>query len=63
MNTLIVQMFGIFAPIVADIIKRRQEADPNAPPMTDAELKAEFEQNIDRYLGEGSAWRATHPDV
>jgi hypothetical protein len=61
MEQLILQLFGIFAPIVADVIKdHRKEAgvDP-----TFEQMQARFFGNIDKYLGEGSAWRAAHPNA
>lgn len=61
MGSLIVQLLGIFAPIIRDIQERHQTASPGAPPLTDAEVQVQFAANIDAYLTEGSAWRAAHP--
>lgn len=59
---LVGQLIGIFAPIVSDIIKKHQAANNGTTP-TDDEIKAEFLANVDLYLGEGSAWRAAHPNA
>lgn len=59
MTPLILQLFQIFGPIVADIIRKRQAAGGAMP--SDAEITAEFQANIQTYLDEGSAWSAAHP--
>lgn len=58
-DALIAELFGLFAPIVAEIIRRWREQHGVDP--TDAEITAEFHANTGLYLGEGSAWRAAHP--
>lgn len=63
MGTLIVQLMAIFAPIIRDIQEKHQAAHPGAPPLTDAQIEAEFAANVEKYLAEGSAWRLAHPDA
>lgn len=60
MNTLILGMFNILAPIVRQMIVDHQAANNGAMP-TDADMQAKFEGDIDRYVAEGAAWRAAHP--
>lgn len=60
MGPLIVQLFGIFAPIAAQMIQRYQTTHPGEIPTTE-QLLAEFNANIDTYLAEGAAWTAAHP--
>lgn len=59
---LIVGLFNVFAPIVKDIIEKHRAANDGADP-TEADIKAAFASNVDKYLAEGSAWRAAHPDA
>jgi hypothetical protein len=59
--TLLIDLFKVFGPIVADIIRRRQAAGDAHP--TDAQIAADFEVNIEKYLQEGASWRANHPDA
>lgn len=56
---LIVGLFNVFAPIVKDIIEKRKAAGDASP--TDAQITADFQANITKYLGEGAAWKASHP--
>lgn len=60
MGELIVQLVTAFTPIVTDIIKQHQATHNGAMP-TDAEISATFAANLDKYLGEGAGWLATHP--
>ena len=55
---LILQLFGVFAPIVRQVIEDRKAAGVAAP--TDEEIIATFNADADRYLGEGAAWTASH---
>lgn len=57
---LMFNLFKTFAPVVRDIIATHAAAHNGALP-TDAEMLAIFNSNIDKYLSEGAAWRATHP--
>jgi hypothetical protein len=56
---LILQLFGIFAPIVRQVIEDRKAAGVAAP--TDEEIIATFTADADRYLAEGAEWTRTHP--
>jgi len=58
---LLPQLFSVFAPIVADIIKSHREQTGHDP--TPAEMDAIFLANISKYLGEGDLWKAAHPNV
>lgn len=60
MEALILQLLTVFSPIIADII-RKFRAEHGVDP-TDAQIQAELTANVAKYLGEGSAWRAAHPD-
>ena len=60
MTALLVTMFQAFLPIVTDIIRRRQAAGGAMP--TDAEVLADFQANITKYLDEGAAWKASHSE-
>lgn len=57
---LIVGLFNVFAPIIRDIIAKHRDTHNGALP-TDAEMLAEFNANVEKYLNEGAAWRAAHP--
>jgi hypothetical protein len=59
--SVFIELFKIAAPIVMDIVRRHQAANNGQLP-TDAQVQTVFEANIDRYLAEGEAWKATHPD-
>jgi len=59
MNPIMIDLFKVMAPIVADIIRKRQAAGDAHP--TDAQIVKDFEANIALYLGEGAAWKAAHP--
>jgi len=60
MEALIVALLQVAAPIYLDIIARHQAANNGALPTVD-QMTATLAANADRYLGEGSAWRAAHP--
>lgn len=62
MANLVLQLFGIFAPLITSLIQKYQDAHDGKMP-TDDELKAEFEANIDGYLAEIDEWKASHPSV
>jgi len=59
MNQLIIQLFGIFAPIVRQIIEDSRAETGTDP--TDEEVIAKFNADIDKYLAEGMKWNAEHP--
>lgn len=56
---LLLAMFNTVAPMVIGIIKDHK-AKTGAEP-TDEEIKQIFTANINKYLSEGAAWKATHP--
>ena len=56
---LSLEIFKVLAPVVADIIRRRQAAGDANP--TDAQILADFESNITTYLAEGADWKAQNP--
>lgn len=56
---VILGLFNTFAPIVRDIIAEHHTTTGQLP--TDAEIKATFAANIEKYLAEGAAWTAAHP--
>ncbi len=58
-SQLIVQLFGVFAPIVRSIIAERHVANETLP--TDDEIKAKFASDIEHALAEGDVWTALHP--
>jgi hypothetical protein len=62
MNTLIVQLVATLAPIFLDAYKHYTETHAGEAP-TDEQLAQELRTNIELYLGEGSSWRAAHPDA
>lgn len=52
------------APIILEILRsHRQRFGVSAEDLTDEQVIAEFNQNLDKYLNEGAAWRAQHPDA
>lgn len=57
---VVLGLFNAFLPIITGIIKNHQAGNNGAMP-TDAEVLAEFNANIDKYLAEGAEWRRTHP--
>lgn len=59
---LILGLFNVFAPIVRDVIAEHQKTHNGALP-SDAEMLAQFNAHIDKYLAEGAAWRAAHAKV
>jgi hypothetical protein len=61
MQTLLLQLFGVFAPIVKQIIDDHHAAHGKMP--TDAEMQAAFASHIDLYLQEGAQWQAAQPKV
>lgn len=60
MEALIAQLFNVFVPIVGAIVREHRAAHGADP--TDEEIMATFTANIDKYLAEGAAWRAAHPE-
>ena len=48
-------------PIVLQIIRDRRKTQTGE--VTDEEILATFNQNIEKYLNEGAEWRAQHPDA
>ena len=62
METLILQLVTSFTPIVTQAIRDHKAANAGADP-TDAEIIARLEANVAKYLGEGAAWKAAHPDA
>jgi hypothetical protein len=61
--TIIGQLVSEVAiPVVVDIIKRHREKNNGEVP-TEDQIRTEFNNNIDRYLSEGAAWKAAHPDT
>ncbi len=62
MNPLVLQLIQMFAPIIVDVINQYRAAHNGDMP-TDEQVKTELAANIALYLGEGSAWKAAHPDV
>jgi hypothetical protein len=54
-------------PVVMQVIRERRAVklaageDPST--VTDEEVIAAFNSNIDRFLAEGEAWRAEHPSA
>ena len=57
---VILALITTLAPIVRQGILDFQQAHEGRFP-TEEELTAQFSSNIDKYLGEGAAWRAAHP--
>jgi len=62
MGSIVSQLLTIFAPIIADIIAKHQAANNGSMPTTE-EIRATFDANFAMYVGEGSAWRAAHPNA
>ena len=62
METLILQLAQVFTPIVMDIVRKHQAAHNGELP-TDETVHTELTANLAKYLEEGSAWKATHPNV
>ena len=61
MEQLIAQLVGVFAPLIVTIVKDHRAVHGVDP--TPEEVQATFVANVSKYLGEGSAWRATHPNA
>lgn len=59
MEQLFVQLFTVFGPIVADVIRRHQAQHGQLP--TDEEMLAAFKANVDKYIAEGEDWLRKHP--
>ena len=57
---LIPQLVGTVAPIILGIIKDHRAATGHDP--TPEEVVATFTANLAKYLGEGEAWKAAHPE-
>jgi hypothetical protein len=62
MPTIAVELVKLAIPIVMDIVKHHREKNNGQIP-TEEQILATFNQNIDKYLAEGEAWRAAHPDA
>ncbi len=60
MGTLSVSLINAAIPIIAGIIRDHQVAHGTTP--TDEEIAATFNANVDRFLAEGQAWLASHPE-
>lgn len=58
---LIPQLVGTLAPLIIQLIKDHQKETGEIP--TTEELVARLNNNVALYLGEGAAWRASHPNV
>lgn len=58
---LIPQLVAALAPLIIQLIKDHQK-DTGQIPTTD-ELLTRLNNNVALYLGEGAAWRATHPNA
>lgn len=59
MGELILGLATVFAPMIKEIILKHQAANNGIAP-TDDEVRAAFEANLQKYLDEGAAWKATH---
>lgn len=59
---VILGLFSTFAPIVREIIAKFQKNNDGRLP-TDEEMLKEFNDNADRILAEGAAWKASHPNA
>lgn len=59
MQALMLQLVGVLAPLITQIIKDHQAETGDIP--TTAEIVARLQANADTYLAEGAAWKATHP--
>jgi hypothetical protein len=57
---LIAELLKYLLPLIVEIRTTWKAAHSGAEP-TDAQILAEFNANIDKYLAEGAAWRAAHP--
>lgn len=62
MEALILQLAQLLTPIITDVIKHYRDTHGGALP-TDADIHAELTANLAKYLGEGSAWDAAHPNA
>lgn len=60
-SDLLIGLFNVFAPIVQHAIEEHRAATGTEPTLDD--LKAWVVANADRYIAEGTAWKATHPHV
>lgn len=61
MKELLAVLIERLTPIVFDAIQARQQTQTT--PVTREQIVADLTADIDRILGEGDAWRATHPTV
>lgn len=57
---LIAELLKFVLPLVRQIQEEWKAAHNGAEP-TDAQILDHYFADIDRYLAEGAAWRATHP--
>lgn len=58
---LIPQLIAVAAPVIAGIIRNHHQATGEIP--TDEQIRAELLANVEKYLGEGAAWKASHPET
>lgn len=58
---LLPQLVGTVAPIIIGIIKDHRAKTGQDP--TPEEVVATFTANLSKYLTEGAAWKAAHPNV
>lgn len=62
MNPLILELISLFTPMIREAIDNYKARHDGQEP-TDADVIAEFNANVEKYLGEGSAWKAAHPNA
>lgn len=63
MGELLGQLLNSFAPLVLSLIATWQKDHDTTRLPTLDELRADYLAEIDSYLAEGAAWRATHPNA
>lgn len=56
---LAIALFNAVGPMVRDIIVKLHDRHGRMP--TEAEIRAEFNGNVQKYLDEGQAWTDAHP--
>jgi hypothetical protein len=57
--SIIVGLFNVFAPIIAQIIREHSATNGEIP--TDEQIIKQFGDHVEEYLAEGAEFKRTHP--
>jgi hypothetical protein len=59
--SIVTTAIGALPSILAIIRASHANANPQAPPLTDADVFAALQQAVEHVIAKGEAWKAAHP--